>query len=75
MGALNETKLSTLDIDEPKGWYVDDGPHGYQIDAFGWTSVIPPAGRNVTLLLSLYYASYFCSLSHYPVLYKFIFVI
>ena len=56
MGALNETKLSTLDIDELKGRYVDDGPQGYQIDAIGSTSVIPPAGRNVTLSLSLYYA-------------------
>ena len=32
IGAFNETKLSSLDITEIKGWYVDERPHGYQID-------------------------------------------
>lgn len=32
IGALGETKLSSVDITELKDWFVDVRPHGYQID-------------------------------------------
>ena len=46
IGALNETKLSSLDMNELQGWYVDERPQGYQINTIGSTSVMPPAEQN-----------------------------
>ena len=42
IGALRETKLSSMDIDELNGWFVDGRKKGYQIDGItGSSSNIP----------------------------------
>jgi hypothetical protein len=47
-GSLRETKLSSLDIDELKGWFVDGRMRGCQIDGITETSGNVPTGNKTS---------------------------
>ena len=46
IGALNETKLTSLDIAELSGWFIDGRRKGYQIDGITHNSGNVPTGND-----------------------------